>query len=70
MKKPTTTLAAIDQFLSVFAGKHAIYVGADFSPRATTQLCNTLSLATPGLGSLWTDYCAYLQSVQPRPQNN
>jgi hypothetical protein len=29
-----------------------------------------LSELEPGLGSVWTDYCSYLQEKQPRPDLN
>jgi hypothetical protein len=34
------------------------------------RLCQVLSDITPGLGCLWSDYCTYLQSTQPRPDLN
>jgi hypothetical protein len=34
------------------------------------RFCDNLSAVVPGLGSLWIDYCTYLQSTQPRPDLN
>jgi hypothetical protein len=34
------------------------------------DLCEALSHITPGLGSLWMDYCTYLKAQQPRPDLN
>jgi hypothetical protein len=66
--KPSTD--NIKQFIQMFAPMDAVYIADELSIKSTRRLCNSLSLAMPGLGSLWSDYCTYLQSTQPRPDLN